>query len=158
MRQFVLHSADRIAAGAIDAARVQHKRPFLAVSADAVKLIGLYSPADNRPEGAAQRAGRSGRGGRSGDPAAGSFRRRGQSHGQAWKKTSRSTALREYRRVLDRYLPADSAGYAAAVGYRPLAERLKKGTDLERKLTVRDETPRASRPPPLPAAERGRRR
>src|SRR5262249_19567226 len=50
LRQFVLRSADRMAAGAIETARALNQRPLLAVSAKAVEVLKTYSPVENRPE------------------------------------------------------------------------------------------------------------
>ncbi|MGE5193723.1 MAG: PQQ-binding-like beta-propeller repeat protein, partial [Deltaproteobacteria bacterium] len=154
LRQFVLHSADRIAFGAIDAARVQHQRPLLAVSANAVKLIELYAPADNRPEARLKELADARVSAEAAILQRETFDAAVSKMDEALEEKRPQQALQAYRRVLDRYRPPESAGYAAAVAYRPLADRLKKAGDLEREAIVRDEQPRESAPA-LSPAERG---
>jgi len=143
LRQFVLKSADRIATGAIDTARQLHKRPPLAVSSQAVELIKMYSPADAPPEERLKELAKA-------TQAAEAAILQREVFDAAAKKIDESLeadlpeqALREYRRVLDRY--------AAAAEFRPLSERLKKACDRERALTIRDESPREASPLPPPA-------
>jgi outer membrane protein assembly factor BamB len=144
LRQFVLRSADRIALGAIESARAQHQRPLLAVSADAVKLVELYSPADNRPEARLKELAEARVAAETTIRQRETFDAAVTTMDEALAEKHPQQALEAYRRVLDRYRPAESAGYAAAVGYRPLADRLKKASDLEREATVRDDEPRES--------------
>ncbi len=139
LRQFVLKTADRIAAGAIDAARQAHKRPPLAVSSQAVELLKMYSPVDTPPEERLKELARAAQ------TAEAAILEREVLDGAVKKidddleSRQPTEALREYRRVLDRY--------RTAAEYRPLAERLKKTCALERELTVRDDSPREPAPP-----------
>jgi len=134
VRQFVLQSADRIAAGALETARSQRQRALLGVSEQAVKVIELYSPAGAKP---AERLAEIAKLARSAEEAIlqqeafdASVRKIDES--LADKKPA--AAFREYRHALERY--------AAAADYRPLKNRLKKASELERSLTVRVESVR----------------
>jgi tetratricopeptide (TPR) repeat protein len=152
LRKFVLSSADRLAFGAIDAARVQHRRPLLGVSAEAVKLIELYSPADNRPEARLKELAEAAVVAEAAIRQREAFDAAVKTMDEALAEKRPREALQAYRRVLDRYRPPESAAYAAAIGYRPLADRLKKARDIEREATARDEQSREPAPA-LPPAE-----
>jgi outer membrane protein assembly factor BamB len=135
IRKFVLHTADKIAFGAVDTARQLYRRELLPVSAEAVKLIELYSPSDNRPEerlkelaGAVQAA-------QAAILQREAFDNAVRKIDEALAASRSADALREYRRIRERY-------GAAAADYRPLSDRLKKACELERSLTIRDEVPR----------------
>lgn len=143
LRQFVLKAADRIAFGAIETARALYKQPLLAVSADAVKLIEFYSR-DNLPEARLKELAQATQAAEAAILQHDTFDAAAAKIDEALAAKQSALALREYRRVLDRYRPQESPGYAAVVGYRPLAERLKKACELERILTTRDESPGAA--------------
>ena len=144
LRQFVLKSADRIASGAIETARQLHKRPPLAVSSQAVELIKMYSPADAPPEERLKELAKSTQAAEAAILQREVFDAAARKIDEALEADLPAQALREYRRVLDRY--------AAAADHRPLSERLKKACERERALTTRDDSPReAPHLIPLPA-------
>jgi outer membrane protein assembly factor BamB len=130
LRRFVLESTDRIAAGAIEAARTQRKREPLAISEEAIKLLRLYSPSP--PVERLQ------------ELATATHAAERVVHRQelfdaatvvmdgALEARTPAGMFREYRRVLAVH-PVEGKEY------RPFRERLKKSFELERSLTKRDE-------------------
>lgn len=131
VRKYAIQTADRIAYGAADSARVLRKRPLLAVSAEAAKQLELYSPSENPPK---ERLGEIAAVVRKAEAAIlqqetfdGVIARMDEALAA---KTSLA-ALPEYRRLLDRY--------PEAAEYRPLTDRLKKTLDLDRSQVIRDE-------------------
>lgn len=138
LRQFVLKSADRIAIGAIETARQLHKRPPLAISAEAVELIKMYSPANTPPEVRLKELAKAAQVAEAAILEREVFDAAVKKIDEALEADHPAQALREYRRVLDRY--------ASAADYRPLGERLKKTCERERALTNRDDSPREAAP------------
>ena len=146
LRKFILQSSDRIAQGAIESARSSRKRAPLAVSEAAVKLIDLYSPADNRPEARFKELAQAARQAEDAVVQQETFDATLKNMDEALTAGKATAAFKEYRRVLARY--------PAAADNRPLKDRLKKSFELERTLAVRDESPREPlAADPLPGSE-----
>ena len=135
IRKFVLQTADKIAFGAVETARQLYRRELLPVSAEAVKLIELYSPSDNRPEERLKELAVAVQAAQAAILQREAFDKAVQKIDEALAARRSAEALREYRQIRERYA-------AAAADYRPLADRLKKACELERSLTARDELPR----------------
>ena len=136
LRQFIVQSSDRIAMGALEAARGSRKRPLLAVSEAAVKLIDLYSPSDNRPETRLKEIAQAARTAEEAVVQQEAFDVTIQKVDAALANRKSTAAFKEYRRVLARY--------PVAAENRAFKDRLKKAFELERTLAVRDESPRES--------------
>ena len=134
VRQFVLKSADKIAAGATETAGRYHRRPLLAVAANALKVIGLYSPPDNLPEARLAELTKASKAAEAAIVQKETFDVAQKKMDEALGGGQPALAFREYRHAVDRY--------SEAVEYRPLAERLKKACALECTLTARDDYPR----------------
>jgi TolA-binding protein len=137
VRKFVLQTADKIAFGAVDTARQLYRRELLPVSAEAVKLIELYSPSENRPDERLKELAAAVQVAQAAILQREAFDKAVSTIDEALAGARSADALREYRRIRERYP-------AAAAEYRPLLDRLKKACELERKLAVRDEAPRES--------------
>ena len=134
LRKFIVQSGDRIAMGALEAARGSKKRPLLAVSEAAVKLIELYSPPDKRPEARFKELAQAARTAEDAILQQEAFDSTIKQMDAALAERKSTAAFKEYRRILARY--------SAAAENRPLKDRLKKAFELERTLAVRDESPR----------------
>ncbi|MFN0050731.1 MAG: PQQ-binding-like beta-propeller repeat protein [Planctomycetales bacterium] len=131
IRRFTVETADRIAGGAVEAARVQRKRPLLAVSAQAVKLLELFSPPDKPPT---ERLGEIARITQAAEAAVllqETIDAVVQNLDDALARNRPLSSLSEYRRLLERY--------PAAADDKTLRDRLKKCFQMERTQTVRDE-------------------
>jgi tetratricopeptide (TPR) repeat protein len=159
VRKYVLQTADHIAFGAAETARTAHKRPLLVVSADAAKMLVLYSPSEAPPNERLEELARAVRAAEASILQQETFDGMLGKLDAALAANTPLAALPEYRRLLDRY--------PAATDYRLLNDRLKKTLDLGRSQIVRDESrreairenrapPQAS--PPLTLARRIRTR
>lgn len=136
LRHFIVQSSDRIAMGALETTRGSRKRPLLAVSEAAVKLIELYSPSENRPEARLKELAQAARMAENAVAEQEAIDATIKLMDEALENRKTTAAFKEYRRVLARF--------AAAADNRPLKDRLKKAFELERTLAVRDESPRES--------------
>lgn len=135
LRQFALDTAGRIASGALETARTTRKRPLLAVAAEAVKLVELYSPSDNRPEARLNELAKAAALAEAAILQQETFDTTVRAMDDALAAKEPAAALQQYRHVLDRYK-------TEAGDYRLLKDRLRKTLELERSLTVRDEGPK----------------
>ncbi len=134
LRRFIMQSADRIAMGSVESARASRKRPLLAVSEAAVKLIELYSPPDNRPEARINELAQAARMAEDAVVQQEAFDATTKTMDEALSDRKSTAAFKAYRHVLARY--------PTAADNRSLKDRLKKAFELERTLAVRDEAPR----------------
>ena len=145
-RKFVVQTADRIAWGAAEMARTGRKRPLLAISADAVKLLEIYSPPNTLPPERLQEIAALARRAEAAVVQQEAFDVVMKKLDEALAADSPQAAFVDYRRLLDRY--------PVALDYKPLQERLKKAFDLERRRTTRDEARheahRQGQTPPIP--------
>lgn len=143
VRQYVIKTADRIAMGAAEGARTGRKQPLLAVSANAVKVLELYSPHENRPTERLQEIARTIRAAEAAILERETFDGVVKKMDDALTTATPLAALPDYRRLLDRY--------PSAAEYRPLGDRLKKTLAAERTQTVRDEAHREAIPTDRPS-------
>ncbi|HEY3969378.1 MAG TPA: PQQ-binding-like beta-propeller repeat protein [Planctomycetaceae bacterium] len=142
LRKFVLESTDRIASGALETAKGLRKREPLAVSAEAVKLLILYSP--SRPEERLQEL----------DKLARSAERvvlRQELFDRAIGKMDAGLAERKPVAAFQEFRHVLALHPGEAKDYRPFKDRLKKSFELERALTTRDEKVREAAGPAEPA-------
>lgn len=144
LRKFVLESTDRIASGALDAAKNLRKREPLAVSAEAVKLLILYSP--SRPEERLAELDKAARAAERVVLRQEMFDSAIATMDSALAERQPATAFRELRRMLALH-PVEGKDY------RPFKERLKKSFELERSLAIRDEIVREAAGQDQPAGQ-----
>lgn len=130
-RRFVIDTADRIALGAAETARTTRKRPPLAVSAEAVKLLELYSPAESRPAERLAEIAATTRAAETAIVRQEAFDEVGSRFELGLNSDSPLAALAAFRKLLDRYPMAQDD--------KSLKERLRKALDLVRRKTVRDD-------------------
>ncbi|MSR57509.1 MAG: hypothetical protein EXS05_07540 [Planctomycetaceae bacterium] len=148
-RKYVINTAGRIAMGAAETARTTRKRPPLAVSSGAVKLLELYSPPETRPAERLQEIAGVARAAETAIVQQEAFDGVAEQLETALTAETPLVALAAYRRLLDRYPMAQED--------KTLKARLRKTLDLIRVQTVRDETrrealrgPKSPEPPPAP--------
>ncbi|MGQ0634960.1 MAG: outer membrane protein assembly factor BamB family protein [Planctomycetaceae bacterium] len=158
-RKFVQRSADRIAIGAAEGARAARRRPLLAVSADARKLLELYSPADPKLEERLTEIARVAREAEAAINEREAFDSVVQKFDAARDSGKLLAALPDYRRLVDRH--------SNAAEYRPLQDRVGEVLSGLRALVARDQRERVAQsaaptasvaPRPLVLARRNRAR
>lgn len=134
VRKFVARSADRIAFGAAETARLSRQRPPLAISAEGISLLELYSPSDARPEERLREIAGVTRAAEAAIVEQEAIDAVTARLDEGLKSGLPLPVLPDYRRLLDRH--------PRAAEYKPLQERIRQSLALLARAVTRDDSER----------------